>query len=226
MKKNFGKLLVIALVAALAVGFYAFDLSQYLSLGYLKTQQSYFQQAYATHPAPVIAAYLVLYVATAALSLPGATILTVAGGAMFGLLIGTILVSLASTVGATCAFLIARYLVGGWVHQKLGDRLSAVNAGIEREGAFYLFALRVIPVFPFFVVNIAMALTKIRASQFFVVSQIGMLPASIVYVNVGTQLAKVESLKGILSPELLLSFAALGAFPLVAKKVLGLFRQD
>jgi pyruvate/2-oxoglutarate dehydrogenase complex dihydrolipoamide dehydrogenase (E3) component/uncharacterized membrane protein YdjX (TVP38/TMEM64 family) len=164
-------------------------------------------------------------VVVTALSLPGAAVMTVAAGALFGLLQGTLLVSFASTIGATLAFLVSRYLLRDAVQQRFGSRLAAINRGIERDGAFYLFTLRLVPAFPFFLINLLMGLTPIKAWTFYWVSQIGMLAGTLVYVNAGTQIAQLESLSGILSPDLLISFALLGLFPLLAKKVTGLIQR-
>jgi pyruvate/2-oxoglutarate dehydrogenase complex dihydrolipoamide dehydrogenase (E3) component/uncharacterized membrane protein YdjX (TVP38/TMEM64 family) len=212
--------LVIVVLIALAIGlFLAFDLGRYFDLAYLKSQQASFAAVYAKHPFATIAAYFALYVAVAALSLPGAAVLTLAGGALFGFWVGLIVVSFASSIGATLAMLAARLVLGETVQRRFGSQLAAINAGIERDGPFYLFALRLVPLFPFFVINLLMGLTKIRASTFYGVSQIGMLLGTAVYVNVGTQLAQVESLRGVLSPGLLVSFVLLGVFPLIAKKI-------
>jgi uncharacterized membrane protein YdjX (TVP38/TMEM64 family) len=154
-----------------------------------------------------------------ALSLPGAALLTLAGGAVFGLLWGVVIVSFASSIGATLAFLISRFLLRDWVQQRFGQRLQAIDEGVKREGAFYLFTLRLVPVFPFFLVNLLSGLTGMKARTFYWVSQLGMLAGTVVYVNAGTQLAKIDSLSGILSPGLLGSFALLGVFPLLARKI-------
>jgi dihydrolipoamide dehydrogenase len=165
-----------------------------------------------------------LYLLVAALSLPGATIITIAGGALFGLATGTVVVSFASAIGATLAMLVARFVVGEAIQAKFGDKLKAINAGVEKDGAFYLFALRLVPLFPFFVINAVMGLTRIRTWTYYWVSQVGMLAGTLVYVNLGTQLAHIDSLKGLLSPTLAGSFALLGLFPLVAKKVVDAIR--
>jgi uncharacterized membrane protein YdjX (TVP38/TMEM64 family) len=165
-----------------------------------------------------------IYIAVAALSLPGAAILTLAAGALFGNLAGLIMVSFASSIGATLAFLVSRFLLKDYVQKKFGDKLKAINEGVAKEGAFYLFTLRLVPVFPFFVINLAMGLTPIKTLAFYLVSQVGMLPGTFVYVNAGTQIGKLESLKGILSPELIFSFALLGIFPLVAKKIISMIK--
>ncbi len=210
--------LLIAIAAAIAL-FFVFDLGQYFSLAYIKSKQAQiaaFQQA---HPWQTAGAFFAIYVAVTGLSLPGAAIMTLAAGAVFGLAWGTLIVSFASSIGATLAFLASRFLFRDAVQRKLGDRLRAINAGVEREGAFYLFTLRLVPVFPFFVINLVMGLTPIKTWTFYWVSQIGMLLGTIVYVNAGTQLAQIDSLRGILSPGLLISFALLGVFPLLAQKV-------
>jgi pyruvate/2-oxoglutarate dehydrogenase complex dihydrolipoamide dehydrogenase (E3) component/uncharacterized membrane protein YdjX (TVP38/TMEM64 family) len=213
------KLVVLILVAALAAAFFALDLGQYLSLEHLKAQQAALETYTREHPLQATLAYFLVYVAVTALSLPGAVVMTLAGGAVFGLLWGTVVVSFASTLGATLAFLVSRFLLRDWVHRHFGARLAPINAGVEKDGAFYLFTLRLVPVFPFFLINLAMGLTPIRTRTFYWVSQVGMLAGTLVYVNAGTQLARLESLGGILSPGLLGSFALLGLFPLVAKKI-------
>jgi pyruvate/2-oxoglutarate dehydrogenase complex dihydrolipoamide dehydrogenase (E3) component/uncharacterized membrane protein YdjX (TVP38/TMEM64 family) len=162
-----------------------------------------------------------LYIAVTALSLPGAAVMTLAGGALFGLWAGLLAVSFASTIGATLAFLAARFLLRGYVQNRFGDRLKRINEGIEKDGLFYLLTLRLVPVFPFFVINLAMALTPIRTGAFYGISQLGMLPGTLVYVNAGTQLGQVETIGGILSPGLILSFALLGLFPWIARAAAG-----
>jgi dihydrolipoamide dehydrogenase len=214
------KKLIILVLIALAIGsFFAFDLGRYFSLDFLKSQQAAFVQLYAEHRYATLAGYFLIYVAVAALSLPGAAVMTLAGGALFGFWIGLLVVSFASSIGALLAMLASRFVLGESVQRRFGSKLAAINAGIERDGAFYLFALRLVPIFPFFVINLLMGLTKIRASTFYWVSQLGMLLGTAVYVNVGTQLAQVESLAGVLSPGLVASFVLLGLFPLVAKKI-------
>jgi dihydrolipoamide dehydrogenase len=213
------KLLIVVLLALAVGGFFAFDLGRFLSLDFLKSQQASFAQLYAEHRFATLAGYFLIYVAVAALSLPGAAVMTLAGGALFGFWVGLLVVSFASSIGALLAMLAARFVLGESVQKRFGNQLASINAGIERDGAFYLFALRLVPIFPFFVINLLMGLTKIRASTFYWASQLGMLLGTAVYVNVGTQLAQVNSLAGVLSPGLLVSFALLGLFPLVAKKI-------
>ena len=169
--------------------------------------------------------FFLTYVLVTGLSLPAASILTLAGGAVFGVLIGTVLVSFASTIGATLAFLASRFLFRDFIQNRFADKLQIINQGIEKDGAFYLFTLRLVPVFPFFIINLVMGLTPIRTLTFALVSQIGMLAATIVYVNAGTQLAKVNGLGDILSPQLIASFVLLGVFPLITKKSVDLFRS-
>ena len=217
-------LLLIAL--ALAIGaFFVFDLGRFLSLDYLKQSQARFAELYANQPLQVAGAYFLIYVAATALSLPGAAIITLAGGAIFGLWWGTLIVSFASSIGATLAFLVSRFVLGSTVEAKFGKRLAEINRGVEKDGAFYLFTLRLIPVVPFFLINLLMGLTKMKALTFYWVSQIGMLAGTVVYVNAGTQLAQIESLKGILSPGLIGSFVLLGIFPLIARKIVELVKK-
>ncbi len=219
------RLIVLVVLAVLVGAFFLFDLGQYLNLDYMKGRQADLEQYRQQHPWQLALIYFVVYVVVTAFSLPGATVMTLVGGAVFGLGWGTLLVSFASTIGATLAFLIARFLLGEWVQLRFGDRLTALNRGIEKEGAFYLFGLRLVPLFPFFVINLVMGLTPIRATTFYWVSQIGMLPGTLVYVNAGTELGQIESLSGVLSPGLLISFALLGLFPLITKHVLDYLRR-
>ena len=212
------KKIIILGVLLLIVGlFFYFDLGRFLSLDYLKQSQARFQQLYEQHRFAVLGAYMLIYVIVTALSLPGAAVMTLAGGGLFGLVTGTVAVSFASTIGATCACLASRLFLRDWVQNKFGAKLKTINEGIEQEGAFYLFSLRLIPVFPFFIINLLMGLTTMPVRTYFWVSQLGMLPATIVYVNAGNELAKIDSLGGILSPSLIASFAVLGLFPLTVK---------
>ncbi len=220
------KLAIVAVIAIAVALFFIFDLQQWLTLDGLNAGQAQFQAWLTDYPVLVSAAYFFIYVIVTALSLPGATIMTLAGGALFGLAWGLLLVSFASTVGATLAFLVARYLLRDTVQNRFGERLKAINQGVEREGGFYLFTLRLVPAFPFFLINLLMGLTPIKAWTFYWVSQVGMLAGTAVYVNAGTQLGQLDSLSGILSPSLLISFTLLGLFPLVAKKGLSLIRTQ
>jgi len=224
-KKLFQKILIGVVLLSAVVAFKVFDLGQYLTLAYIKASQEKFALLYAEHPLMVVLGYGVIYILATSLSLPGAAVLTLAGGALLGLWTGVITVSFASSIGATLACVVSRFILRDWVQSKFGDRLKPVNDGIEKEGAFYLFTLRLIPIFPFWLINLLMGLTKMPLRRFYWVSQVGMLPATIVYVNAGKELAKIESLSGILSPGLIISFAALGIFPLAAKKILSLYRK-
>lgn len=206
--------LVVALAAAVSA-FFALDLGRYLSLAFFEAQRSSIDAYYAAHPWQAAAIYVTGYIAVTALSLPGAAIMTLAGGAIFGFVVGTVLVSFASTIGATLAFLTARFLLRDWVQQRFGDRLAPLNAGVEREGAFYLFALRLVPLFPFWLINLAMGLTTIGTATFYGVSQLGMLAGTAVFVYAGTELGRFT-----VSPGLIAAFTMLGVFPLVARRVL------
>lgn len=213
------KVAVLVVIAAAVGAFFAFDLGRWLSLDALKSQQAAIEAFRAANPMLAAAVFFAVYVAVTALSLPGAAIMTLAGGAVFGLLWGTVLVSFASSLGATLAFLASRFILRDWVKQRFGARLAAIDRGVEKEGGFYLFTLRLVPAFPFFMINLVMGLTPMRAWTFYWVSQVGMFAGTIVYVNAGTQLAAIDSLRGILSPALIGSFALLGIFPLIAKKI-------
>ncbi|MCX2795761.1 FAD-dependent oxidoreductase [Microbulbifer thermotolerans] len=219
------KIGLLILLAILVAGFFYFDLHQLTTLDGLKNGLSQFESWRAEAPILVGGVFFLIYVLVTALSLPGAAVMTLAAGALFGLLWGTVIVSFASTIGATLAFLVSRYLLRDTVQSRFGERLSPINKGIEKEGAFYLFTLRLVPVFPFFLINLLMGLTPLRALTFYWVSQLGMLAGTLVYVNAGTQLANLTSLSGILSPSLLASFALLGIFPLLAKKILTLIKN-
>ncbi len=216
---NKSKILLLTVFVIAIAAFFLFDLQRYLTLDALQAQHSAIEAWRSAHPGSAVTIYALIYIVVTALSLPGAAVMTLAGGAVFGLLWGTVIVSFASSIGATLAFLAARFLFRDAVKSRFADRLQAIDAGIERDGAFYLFTLRLVPVFPFFIINLAMGLTALRTLTFYWVSQVGMLAGTIVYVNAGTQLAKITSLSGILSPALLGSFALLGLFPLLAKKI-------
>ena len=209
------KLLVLAVIAAAITAFFVFDLKQYVSLDYFQAQRAAIEAQVQAYPLRTALLFFGVYVAVTGLSLPGAAIMTLIAGALFGLLWGTAIVSFASTLGATLAFLASRFLLRDWVQQRFGDRLRPINEGIAREGAFYLFALRLVPAFPFFVINLVMGLTPIRTSTYYWVSQLGMFAGTLVYVYAGTQLGAFK-----ISAGLLLAFALLGIFPLLAKKAL------
>lgn len=221
---NKSKLLLVSAIAIAVGAFFALGLDRYLTLASLKTQQHLMTGYVANHPLASALTYFVLYVLVTALSLPGAALMTLVGGAIFGLGWGTLIVSFASSIGATLAFLVARFLLRDAVQRRFGRNLAALNRGIEHDGPLYLFTLRLVPVFPFFVINLLMGLTPLRTRTFYWVSQLGMLPGTLVYVNAGTQLSQLHSLHGILSPALLLSFALLGLFPLAAHKTTDFIR--
>jgi uncharacterized membrane protein YdjX (TVP38/TMEM64 family) len=221
MKKAF---LVLILIGAIAA-YFLFDLGQYLSLENFKAQQAEIVAAKDSNPLLYVAGFFLLYVAVTGLSIPGAAIMSLVAGALFGLVLGTVIVSFASTIGATLAFLSSRYLLRDWVQGKFGERLRAIDDGLAKDGAFYLFTLRLIPVFPFFVINLLMGLTRIKTTTFFWVSQLGMLAATIVFVNAGTQISQIESTSGLLSPMLIGSFVALALFPWAAKALIGLLNR-
>jgi pyruvate/2-oxoglutarate dehydrogenase complex dihydrolipoamide dehydrogenase (E3) component/uncharacterized membrane protein YdjX (TVP38/TMEM64 family) len=217
MNKN--KLVLAVVLLALIAAFFVFDLGRFFSLAYLKSSQAEFAALYANQPAVVIGVFFAIYVAVTALSIPGAAVMTLAAGAIFGLLAGTVIVSFASSIGATLAFVAARFVLRDSVQSRFGARLAEIDKGVAKEGAFYLFTLRLVPLVPFFVINLLMGLTKMKTATFYWVSQLGMLAGTLVYVNAGTQLAKIDSLAGILSPALIGSFVLLGVFPIIAKKV-------
>jgi len=219
------KLIVLVTLAVLAGLFFLFDLQRYFSFAFLKQQQQSFDAFYQGHQGLTILLYMLIYIVVTALSLPGATVMTLAGGAMLGLWLGVLVVSFASSIGATLAFLVSRYLLRDFVQKKFSDKLGPINRGMAKDGAFYLFSLRLVPIFPFFIINLVMGLTPIKTWTFYVVSQVGMLAGTFVYVNAGTQLGQLESAEGILSPGLLISFALLGIFPLVAKKILAFIKK-
>jgi pyruvate/2-oxoglutarate dehydrogenase complex dihydrolipoamide dehydrogenase (E3) component/uncharacterized membrane protein YdjX (TVP38/TMEM64 family) len=222
MNKN--KLVIAIVVVALIVGFFAFDLGRFLSLDYLKSRQTEFTMLYAERPVLVIGVYALVYVLVFALALPVGAVMTLAGGALFGLLVGTVVVSFASSIGAALAFLASRYVLAESVRGKFGQRLADVDKGIAKDGPFYLFTLRLIPAIPPAAINLLFGLTQMRTWTFYWVSQLGMLAGTVVYINAGTQLAKIESARGILSPALIGSFLLLGFFPLLAKKIVDMVK--
>ena len=225
-RNHLKKIAILLAVLVLILLFNLLNLGQYLNLAYLKESQAAFAAYYAEHKVITIVTYMLIYITATALSLPGAVILTLAGGALFGLVTGSIVISFSSTIGATLACIVSRYLLRDWVQGKFGDRLQKINEGMEKEGGFYLFTLRLVPIFPFFIINLVMGLTKIRLKTFYWVSQLGMFPATVVYVNAGKELGQINSLSGILSPGLILSFVLLGIFPITAKKILGRIRNS
>ena len=222
---NIKKIVIVLVIIGLIAAFKIFNLGDYLSLSYIKESQQNFQDLYAKNSAAVIAGYMLIYIIVTALSLPGAAVMTLAGGAVFGFITGFVAVSFASTIGATLACFVSRFILRDWVQGKIGDKLKTVNDGVEREGAFYLFTLRLIPVFPFWLINLAMGLTKMPLKTFYWVSQVGMLAGTAVYVNAGKELGKIDSLSGILSPGLIISFVLLGLFPITAKKSIAFYKK-
>jgi pyruvate/2-oxoglutarate dehydrogenase complex dihydrolipoamide dehydrogenase (E3) component/uncharacterized membrane protein YdjX (TVP38/TMEM64 family) len=219
------RLLIALLIVAAIVCFFAFDLSHYLSLHALKEQQQSLQAWRAEHPVLLAAGFLVGYIVMAAASLPGAALATIAAGAVFGLVEGTLLASFASSIGATLAFLASRFLFRDAVKRRFGKRLATIDQGLKRDGAFYLFTLRLVPALPFFVINLLMGVTALPARTFYWVSQVGMLAGTVVYVNAGTQLAQLDSASGIFSPLLIGSFVLLGIFPWIARALVALVRR-
>jgi len=214
-----GRLALVVVIAALIAAFFAFGLNRYFTLEFFKAQQAAIDSYVQAHPLLSAAVYFAIYVAVTGLSLPGAAVMTLAGGAIFGLLWATVIVSFASSIGATLAFLASRFLLRDWVQGRFGDKLKPINSGVEKEGAFYLFALRLVPAFPFFVINLALGLTPIRTWTFYWVSQLGMLAGTVVYVYAGTTLGEFR-----ISIELLVAFTLLGIFPLIAKRALDIIQ--
>ncbi len=219
------KIIALIVVAVLIAVFFIFDLQQYLDFSYVKSQQEQITNFYKDNPYQTILIFFLIYVAVAALALPGAGVLSVLAGAIFGLLLGVPIVLLAATVGATISFLISRYLLRDFIQNKYGKRISTINRGIEKDGAFYLFTLRLIPIFPFFVINVLMGLTPMRTLVFAVTSLLGMFAGSVIFVNVGTQLANVESLQGIFSAKIISAFVLLAIFPWIAKKIVSIIKS-
>ncbi len=214
------KIIVLAVLVLAIIAFFTLDLGRYFSLSFVKQSQAEFSQYYAQHPVKLTLGFFAVYVLITALSLPGAAIMTLASGASFGLVWGTVVVSFASTLGATLAMLAARTVLRDVIEKRFGKRLVEVNKGIDRDGAFYLFTLRLIPAIPFFALNLLMGLTRMKTLTFFWVSQVGMFAGTVAYVYAGTEIAKIDSLRSILSPGLLGAFVLLGIFPLITKKVI------
>ena len=210
-----GKIVLVAAMVALIAAFFVLDLDRYLTVEFFRSRQEAIQDYVSAHPLQAGIVYFLAYVAITGLSLPGAALMTLAGGAVFGLMWGTLIVSFASSIGATLAFLASRFVLRDWVQQKFGDKLKRINDGMAKEGAFYLFALRLVPAFPFFVINLVMGLTPMRTRTFYWVSQVGMLAGTVVFVYAGTQLGEFRISFGLLA-----SLALLGVFPLIAKKTL------
>ncbi len=224
MKNN--QIILLTIIVFLIVLFFILDVQHYMTLEYFQVQRSEIISFYDVHPWQTMLIFFAMYIIMTGLSLPGATLLTLIAGALFGLLVGTILVSFASSIGGTLAFLFSRYLFKDAIQKRFKQQLTPINRGIEKEGAFYLFTLRLVPIFPFFIINLAMALTPIKTWTFYWVSQIGMLLATIIYVNAGMQINNIESLGDILSQNLIFSLILIGIFPLIAKKVLNYIKAS
>ena len=218
------KLLLATVIAIVLILLFIFDLHHYITLEYLKSSKLKLNVYYQDNPLLVLGTYFVIYLASTAFSLPGAAVLSLAGGALFGLTAGTLLVSFASTIGATLAMLIARVLLRDWVQNRFAAQMKTINSGMLKEGAFYLFTMRLLPAVPFFAINLVMGLTPLRTVTFFWVSQLGMLPGTLVYVNAGSELGKIQTIDDILSPSLIISFVLLGIFPLLVKKILAVIQ--
>jgi dihydrolipoamide dehydrogenase len=225
MNKRIFKVLILGILILGVILFFSLDLHRQLTFETLKSKQAAMEHVYAENTTLAVFIYAAVYIVITALSLPGAAVMTLAGGAVFGLWAGTLIVSFASTIGATLAFLTSRFLLRDYIQDRFSDRLQKINEGVETDGSFYLFTLRLVPVFPFFVINLVMGLTPIKTGIFYIVSQVGMLPGTLAYVNAGTQLSQVESASGILSLPLLASFAILGLFPWIAKVFTALLTQ-
>lgn len=225
MKRLTFRILIAVMIVACVLAFMTLNMGQYLTLETLKTQQDELKAYYDGHMGLMIGGYSAVYIISTALSLPGAAILTLAGGAIFGFWPGTLIVSFASTIGATLAFIVSRFLLRDWVQGRFREKLTTINEGIRKEGAFYLFALRLVPAFPFFLVNIVMGLTPIKTTTFYWVSQTGMLAGTMAFVFAGTQLSQIQSVRGILSLKLLLSFTIIGVLPLISSAVIGQLRS-
>ncbi len=215
-----GRVTIILVIIAAMAFFFIFDLDNLLTLENVKANQAELADFRESMPVLTSLVYFSLYVLVTALSLPGAAIMTIVSGALFGLFWGFLLSSFASTIGATLAFLASRYLLRDSVQNRFGDKLTVINEGIAIDGLFYLFTLRLVPIFPFFLINILMGLTRIKTWAFSWVSQLGMLAGTLIYVNAGTQIAQIENLREILSPSLLLSLTLIGIFPTIAKKII------
>ncbi|HGY9607297.1 TVP38/TMEM64 family protein [Vibrio harveyi] len=218
------KKLILGLILLATIIFLGVNFGQHLTLENAKAQQEALNTFISENFVFAAATYFFAYIAITAFSIPGAAVVTLLGAALFGFWTSLLLVSFASTIGATIAFLSSRYLLREWVQSKFGNKLGAINQGVEKDGAFYLFSLRLIPVFPFFLINLLMGLTPMTIARFYLTSQIGMLPGTAVYLNAGTQLATIDSLSGIVSPTVLASFALLGLFPIIAKWVMNKVR--
>lgn len=224
-RASIAKFVAATLFIGLLILAYAFDVQHQLTFATVQEKQIDLKAYQAAHPLLLAAGFFLFYIVAAAISLPGSVILTLLGGALFGFWLGLITVSFASTIGATLAFLLARFLLRDWIQSKYQNQLATLNAGFEREGVFYLFALRLIPLMPFFLVNILAGLMPIKIRQFYAASQLGMLPGTAVFVYAGTELGRLQSVSEILSPRVIVAFVLLGLFPLLSKKALAHARR-
>lgn len=222
---NKTKILLVITLAVVVAAYIFFDLGRFLTLDFIQSQLDEIQRFRDENFGLTALIYFTAYVAITALSIPGAVIVTLLGGAIFGVLWGTLIVSFASSIGATLAFLVSRLLLRDWVQLKFGNYLGPINRGVEKDGNFYLFSIRMVPLFPFFMVNLLMGLTPISVASFYTVSQVGMLVGTAVYVNAGSELAQITSLSGLVSPSVILSFVLLGLFPLAAKFIVELIQR-
>ena len=216
---NVKKISLIIAVIGVVASFYLLDRSHLFSIDYVKESLAEFNMHHDENPVLTISVFMLIYIAVTSLSIPGAAVLTLLAGALFGVVTGTIIVSFASTIGATISFLIARFILGNYVQERYAEKLQVINEGIEKEGWIYLLTLRLIPVFPFFVNNLMMGLTKIKVTTFFIISQIGMLAGTVAYVFAGQELAQIDSLQNIISRDLLIAFTILGLLPIVMKQL-------
>jgi len=220
------KRVIIGLILIATIAFLITQFGQYFTLSNAKQQHHLFAEYIEKNFALAALMYFFAYIAITAFSIPGAAVVTLLGAAIFGFIVSLFLVSFASTIGATLAFLSSRFLLREWVQAKFGTKLETLNRGIEEDGPFYLFSLRLIPIFPFFLINLLMGLTPISTVRFYIVSQLGMLPGTMVYLNTGTQLATIDSVTGIVSPEVLASFVLLGLFPVITKRIMIRIRSN
>ncbi len=225
MRGRYAKFTGIVLIGICVTFFTISDLRQYVTPDHLKSCLQIFREYYAAHTGMTIGVYMLIYISITVLCMPVATLIRLAGGAVFGFWVGTIVISLSSSIGATLAFLISRFLLGDYVRKNFGDRLMAVNQRIETEGAFYLFTLRVLPVIPFFMVNLLMGISPIRTRIFYIVSQIGAIPGAMIYANAGIQLSEIGTSDNVFSPAMIFSFALIGIFPLLANKIFQIVRR-
>ncbi|MEZ0575360.1 TVP38/TMEM64 family protein [Halodesulfovibrio aestuarii] len=216
---------LITIIALLLASVWYFNLTDYLTLEYIKEKQDAFRVLYKEYSILLVGGFILLYILVTALSIPGATIMTLAAGGLFGFWTSLIAISFASTIGATLACFVSRYILKDWVQNTFGNKIKKINEGIEKEGAFYLFTLRLVPIFPFFAINLIMGITTLPLRTYFWVSQLGMLPGTAVYVNAGKHLATINDVSDILQPVHILSFALLGIFPLLAKYFLKIIRK-